>query len=216
MDKFVAASKKKPKVDTDQPASALSQDRSDAGDPVTQAVCARIKELRKQHRWTLQQLADASRVSRSMLSQIERGQANPTLSVAYRIAQAFDLPLGQLVDIALSESHIQVIRGDDPTFLYKSDENMQVRTLSPLNKEKDVEFYEIRLSPGAQMRSSSHFEGTTEFLTVLKGAAMVQSGDDKSVLKKGDSAHYRADVPHMIGCSGRSVMHGFLVVTYRA
>ncbi|WP_432797378.1 helix-turn-helix domain-containing protein [Poriferisphaera sp. WC338] len=212
----MAASKKKPKKIADPASVASLHDRPDHADPVTQAVCHRIKELRKQHRWTLQQLADASHVSRSMLSQIERGQANPTLAVAYRIAQAFDLPLGQLVDIAMSESHIQIIRGDDPTFLYKSDENMQVRTLSPLNKEKDVEFYEIRLNPGAQMRSASHFEGTTEFLTVLKGAASVHSGEDICTLKKGDSAHYRADVPHMIACGGKSPMQCFLVVTYRA
>ncbi|QQE13855.1 helix-turn-helix transcriptional regulator [Planctomycetota bacterium] len=193
-----------------------NHDRHDGSDPVTKAVCEKVRELRKKQRWTLQQLADASGVSRSMLSQIERGQANPTLGVAYRIAQAFGLQLGHLVDAAMSDSQIEVIRGEDPAFIYKSDETMQVRTLSPLNKEKDVEFYELRLEPGTQMRSASHFEGTTEFLTVLKGQGTIHSGDDNSVLKKGDSAHYRADVPHMIENSGKTQLYAFLVVTYRA
>ncbi|QDU34487.1 anaerobic benzoate catabolism transcriptional regulator [Poriferisphaera corsica] len=198
------------------PTPSVSHDRHDGSDPVTKAVCDKVRELRKKQRWTLQQLADASGVSRSMLSQIERGQANPTLGVAYRIAQAFNLPLGHLVDAAMTESHIEIIRGDDPTFIYKSDDTMQVRTLSPLNKEKDVEFYELRLEPGTQMRSASHFEGTTEFLTVLKGQGSVHSGDDVCVLKKGDSAHYRADVPHMIENSGKTQLYAFLVTTYRA
>ena len=193
-----------------------SQDRHDGLDPVTKAVCSKVRDLRKKQRWTLQQLADASGVSRSMLSQIERGQANPTLSVAYRIAQAFGLPLGHLVDAAMTESKIEVIRGDDPTFVYKDDENMHVRTLSPLNKEKDIEFYEIRLSPAAQLRSASHFEGTTEFITVLKGQGTVLSGEDTCTLRKSDSAHYRADVPHMIENTGKTQFHAFLVVTYRA
>ncbi|MDG2185180.1 MAG: helix-turn-helix transcriptional regulator, partial [Mariniblastus sp.] len=49
-------------------------------EPLSQYVCERIRQLRKRHSWTLQQLASTSGVSRSMLSQVERGSANPTLS----------------------------------------------------------------------------------------------------------------------------------------
>ena len=55
-------------------------------DTVSQTLCLRVAGLRKKQELTLEQLASASGVSRSMLSQIERGQANPTLAVTYRIA----------------------------------------------------------------------------------------------------------------------------------
>ena len=54
----------------------------------SQALCNRVIELRKKYKLTLDQLAASSGVSRSMLSQIERGQANPTLTVTFRIAKA--------------------------------------------------------------------------------------------------------------------------------
>ena len=48
-----------------------------------------------------------------MLSQIEREQANPTLAVTMRIAQAFAMPLGDLLEMPDATSAVTVIRGDD-------------------------------------------------------------------------------------------------------
>ena len=61
-------------------------------------VCQRVKNLRRQRNWTLEQLSAASGVSRSMLSQIERGSANPTLGVTFGVAQALGLSLGDVVE----------------------------------------------------------------------------------------------------------------------
>ena len=47
-------------------------------DPIHRLLCGRVRDLRKKRGWTLDQLAAASGVSRSMLSQVERGEANPT------------------------------------------------------------------------------------------------------------------------------------------
>ena len=92
-----------------------------------------------------------------MLSQIEREQANPTLAVTLRIAQAFGMSLGELVEIPGASSSVSVIRSADRAYHYHSDDFCHIRTLSPLNLEKDVEFYEIRLKkaePSAAPRTS--------------------------------------------------------------
>ncbi len=98
---------------------------------------------------------------------------------------------------------------------YRSDKNCRVRTLSPLNLEKDVELYEVQLQPGGALRSAPHFEGTREFLTVQKGRVRVESAGDAELLLPGDSASYRADVPHAIVNAGRSEAVIFLVDIYR-
>lgn len=182
---------------------------------ITGRVCRRVKELRRERGWSLEQLSSVCGVSRSMLSQIERDQANPTLAVTLRIAQAFGMSLGELVDTPPSSSAIEVIRRDDPTYRYRSDHDCRLRTLSPLYLEKDIEFYELRLRPGGQLRSSAHFEGTREFLTVQKGRVRVESGPSKTELGQGDSANYRADVDHAIVNIGRGESVVFLVDTYR-
>ena len=78
-----------------------------------------------------------------------------------------------------------------------------------------MEFYEVRLQPGGALRSSPHFEGTREFLTVQKGHVKVESARDAEVLTVGDSASYRADVPHAVVNTGKTEAIVLLVVIYR-
>jgi mannose-6-phosphate isomerase-like protein (cupin superfamily) len=150
-----------------------------------------------------------------MLSQIEREQANPTLAVTMRIAQAFAMPLGDLLEMPGATSAVTVIRAADRAYHYRSDKFCRLRTLSPLNMEKDVEFYEVQLQPGGALRSAPHFEGTREFLTVQKGHVRLESGSDSEELAAGDSASYRADVPHAIVNMGKTEALMFLVDIYR-
>ncbi len=182
-------------------------------DPASQVLCHRVTELRKQNKLTLDQLAAASGVSRSMLSQIERGQANPTLAVTFRIAQAFGISIGELVDQPWASSTIEVVHGDDPNNLFRADDECQIRTLSPLHMEKNIEFYELTLAPGASLRSAPHYEGTKELLTVSQGEASIVSGDSVSQLQSGDTAHYRGDLSHEIKNVGSDTLMCYLVVT---
>ncbi|HEY0550792.1 MAG TPA: XRE family transcriptional regulator [Verrucomicrobiae bacterium] len=187
----------------------------DLADAINRHLGSRVKQLRTDKGWSLEALANASGVSRSMLSQIEREEANPTLAVTMRIAQAFAMPLGDLLEMPSASSAVKVIRGDDRAFHYRSDKFCRLRTLSPLNLEKDVEFYEVQLQPGGALRSSPHFEGTREFLTVQKGNVRIESAGDTEELGAGDSASYRADVPHSIINTGKGEAVMFLVVIYR-
>jgi transcriptional regulator with XRE-family HTH domain len=184
-------------------------------DAISRHLGGRVKQLRGERGWSLEALANASGVSRSMLSQIEREQANPTLAVTLRIARAFGLTLGELIELPGAASAVTVIRADDHAFHYRSDKDCRIRTLSPLNLEKDVEFYEVRLQPGGALRSSPHFEGTREFLTVHRGRLRIESAGDAEELNPGDSASYRADVPHAIINAGKSEAVVFLIVIYR-
>jgi transcriptional regulator with XRE-family HTH domain len=184
-------------------------------DPFNPPLGARVKELRATRGWSLDALAKASGVSRSMLSQIEREQANPTVAVTLRIARAFAMSLGDLLQMEGVTSAVNVIRADDHAYHYRSDKDCRIRTLSPLNLEKDVEIYEVGLEPGGALRSAPHFRGTQEFLTVLKGQVRVESAADVEQLAAGDSASYRADVPHAIVNAGKGTALAYLIVIYR-
>ena len=122
----------------------------DAADPLHRLLCGRVRELRKKRELDARTTRRRGGVSRSMLSEIERGNANPTLAVAFRIAQAFSMTLGDLVDApdAGPESRVDVIRADDPAYTFRSDKNVRIRTLSPLRLEKSVEYYEVDAPPG--------------------------------------------------------------------
>lgn len=187
-----------------------------APEAIGEFVGRRVKKLRRDRGWSLEELAQISGVSRSMLSEIERERANPTLTVTFRIARAFGMSLQELIgSVEAQVSKIQVIRSGDRAQVFRSDHQCEIRTLSPLNLEKDVEFYELRLRPGGALRSQGHFEGTREFLTVEEGLVRVESADANEELGKGDSGTYPADVVHSIVNAGEGDALVFLVVIYR-
>ena len=180
-----------------------------------QVLQDRVTLLRKKNKLTLNQLAALSGVSRSMLSQIERGQANPTLAVTFRIAQAFGISIGELVEQVGSSANIDIVHADDPNNLFRTDKECTIRTLSPLHTEKSVEFYELKIAAKSSLKSAAHFEGARELLTVTGGSASIESGTTHCVLGIGDTAHYRADVEHCIKNTGKEELVCFLVVTYQ-
>jgi transcriptional regulator with XRE-family HTH domain len=212
---MVARKKTSPKTRrTNKTPPAEESSLNEGSDPVSRIICERVKELRRKKNWTLEQLASLSGVSRSMLSQIERGAANPTLVVGWRIAAAFGMSLGDLVDLPPQTSQMDVVRRSDRGAIFRDDSQCRIRTLSPLQCEKDVEFYHLTLKAHGILESAPHFEGTREFLTIESGTAHVISGDLSEVLAAGDSAHYPADVPHKIANSTAAETEAFLVVIY--
>jgi transcriptional regulator with XRE-family HTH domain len=178
-------------------------------------LAARLRALRAERKWSLDALSQACGVSRSMLSEIERSNVNPTLAVTMSIARAFGMSIGEFLESPAVSSNLHVIRKDDRTYHFRSGKNIRIRTLSPLFLEKDVEFYEVTLQPGEALTSAAHFAGTREFLTVEKGRVNVTSGNDSEDLDERDSVSYRADLPHSIRNLGQSVAIVFLVDIYR-
>ena len=184
-------------------------------EPLGRQLGERILALRDERGWSLEVLAEASGVSRSMLSEIERSKANPTLVVTYRIAKAFGLGISELIEPTGGTPTIQVVRANDPAQVFRADKRHQVRTLSPLSNEKDIEFYEIRLPVKGELRSQGHIAGTRELLVVAAGEIRLESGSDVQMLTAGDSAIYRADLPHALVNFGSDEAVMYLVDVYR-
>ncbi len=175
----------------------------------------RVRTCRKRAGLSLESLARASGVSKAMLSQIEQSKANPTVVVMYKIAQGLGMDLGELMGLDRPRRRFEVIRADDAGQVFVSNEQVTVRTLSPLSMEKDVEFYEIRLGPDGTLDSAAHFQNTEEYLSVARGRIVLESAGETVTLRRGDSAHYSADVAHRIANAGRSAAQVYLVVKYR-
>src|SRR6185503_3475771 len=75
-------------------------------------VGSRIRALREAMDLSLRDLAERSGVSAPMLSQVERGETSPTLSVAARIAAGLELTLSQLLRLDESEGVTVVLAAD--------------------------------------------------------------------------------------------------------
>lgn len=175
----------------------------------------RLRTLRTARNLTLEQLSAMAGVSKAMLSQIEQDKVNPTVAVMLKIATALELHIGDFVDAPDRSNIIRIIPASDERYTFRADPSCTIRTLSPLNMEKNIEFYRITLEHQAKLDSEPHFPGTEEFLFVNKGRLRVVTGEQQADIGRGDSIHYRADVPHCITNIGRGRAEAYMIAHYR-
>lgn len=160
---------------------------------------AALQRARKMRQLTLDQLAQRSGVSKSMLSQIERGKANPTFAVLWNLTYALGIELGSLVDQVSPKKRDQQIIDHHKAYaipvIKSADSLCELRILSPRHTILPVEWYEMNLKKNGVLRSEQHAEGTYEHLTCLNGTLQVQIGDHELLLEEGETVRYRADQP---------------------
>jgi len=179
-------------------------------------VGAALQRLRLERGLTLEDLSRIAGVSKSMLSQIEREKANPTIAITWRLANALGVQIGEL--LASVEKDIETIRVLDahetPT-LPGNHAGYVLRILGPMELAGKYEWYELTLAPGGELVSQPHDPGATEHLTLLHGAVEVEVGAHKKKVKLGATARYPADQPHAIRNTGKSEAKALLVVIHR-
>lgn len=176
----------------------------------------RLALLRERQALSLDDLSRRAGVSKSMLSQIERAQANPTVAVVWRLAQALGVELPELLgaEPAAPRAALTVVPAQATPALHSGDGGWELRILGPIELAGRIEWYELRMQPGAELRSQPHEPGTREHLTVLAGTLEVDAGGEGVKLKAGETARYAADVAHAIVNAGRHAASAVLVVQH--
>jgi transcriptional regulator with XRE-family HTH domain len=175
----------------------------------------KLKKIRTQKKLTLDQLSAMAGVSKAMLSQIEQGNVNPTVAVILKISHALNTQISELLESQNKQNILRVISSSNDNYTFRSDSCCKIRTLSPLELEKDIEFYRITLEPKSQLTSEAHFNGAEEILYLSKGKIEVVAGEQKAMIGKGDSIHYNADTSHSISNIGKGQAEFFMIVRYR-
>lgn len=183
---------------------------------IVSKVAEMLRAARKEQQLTLDDLAQRSGVSRSMLSQIERGESNPTLATLWNLTQALGVDFAGLLgkEGVVEETSGQVERlaaARTPT-IDSQGERCRLRILSPPALAGSVEWYELQLDAGGALVSDAHAPGCREHLTVLEGRIAVQSGLREDEAEPGDTLRYRADVAHRIAALGGAPAKALLVV----
>ncbi|RQZ41462.1 helix-turn-helix domain-containing protein [Burkholderia sp. Bp9099] len=178
-------------------------------------VGEQIQRLRNERKLTLDDLSRAAGVSKSMLSEIERDKANPTIAVAWRLTNALGITLDELFSQPKAPETIRVDGPHDIPTLAGHDGRYQLRVWGPIDLAGKFEWYELTLQGGGALVSNAHEPGTREHLTVLQGAMEIEAAAASRRLKAGDTARYPADTPHAIRNPGKAEARALLIVIHR-
>lgn len=179
-------------------------------------VGATLQKMRLERGLTLEDLSRAAGVSKSMLSQIEREKANPTIAVAWRLANALGVSIGELLATETRKTEaIRILEAHELPTLPGDHAGYVLRILGPMELAGKFEWYELTLAPNGVLASSPHDPDTVEHLTLLQGMMELEVNGEKRKLKIGATARYQADCNHSILNPGKAEARALLVVTHR-
>jgi transcriptional regulator with XRE-family HTH domain len=165
----------------------------------TTDVGPRVRALREAMSLSLRDLADRSGVSAPMLSQVERGETSPTLSIAGRIAGGLELSLSQLLRLDEGEG-VSVVRRAERRSGGAGERGHAYEIITPPLPGQRAEVSAHTLAPGAATGGPGdppmHEPGSRETAVVTDGAVTLRIAGHEYRLEDGDSVTFDADLPH--------------------
>jgi len=155
----------------------------------------RVREERVRRGLSLEELSRGSRVSRSMISAIERGAKAATVIVLDRVATGLDTSLSRLLEEE-KRGRVIVLRHKQQK-VAKAPAGWERRILSPVLPGVEFELMRTTLGPGVDAGTFlPHARGSREYVAIEKGTLLLTLDGEAHTLHAGDSIYYDGDCLH--------------------
>lgn len=181
-------------------------------DAISEKLGATIARLRKADQLSLGELSEMSGVAKSMISQIEKNESNPTVATLSRLSQALGTSVEAMFGAQEAVSAlVQYAKVQDIPILTSDDGLCALRIIGSADTVQFVQVYDFTAEPGGRLESSPHPDGSVENLSVLQGHLRVEIGLESWDVRAGETLRYRADRPHLIINPGPLKAHATMV-----
>ncbi|MCC5580538.1 MULTISPECIES: helix-turn-helix domain-containing protein [Microtetraspora] len=161
---------------------------------VRAAIAGNVRHARRTRGLSIRDLADRCGFSKALLSQIERGLANPTVEVLSGIAEALELSFADITRTPLYE----------PQVMRRTAADAAARTLLSSVDRRRFEIYESLLPPEHSHESAPHGRGSEEFAYVVSGAVTLEIATWTVRLRAGDAVRFSCEVEHSYQTGARA------------
>jgi transcriptional regulator with XRE-family HTH domain len=178
------------------------------------AIGPRVRSLREAMDLSLRDLAERTKVSAPMLSQVERGETSPTLQVAARIAKGLELTLSQLLRLD-EDGAVTITRPSQRQRGGSARRGHSFEVLTAPRPGQRAELSRHTLAAGAATGGADdppmHEPGSRETVLVESGSVLLVCDGQSYRLDKGYCATFDADLPHHFENTGE-IEASFLAV----
>jgi transcriptional regulator with XRE-family HTH domain len=187
--------------------SAASDGREER-DSVSRLLGARIREEREAAGLTVRGLAARIGVSPSLISQIERDRATPSVATLWSLANELQIPIGELFNDPLAAASK---RTDSPSPVQSHETRKAITLAGGVRWERltpdpddDIDFLYVVYPVGAESCPPDALtrHGGKEYGYVISGTLAVQIGFETHVLRANDSISFEAVRPHRLSAVG--------------
>jgi len=175
-----------------------------------------VQRLRKAYNLSLSELAEQSGVAKSIISQIERNETNPTLATIWRLSQALDVSIERVLASAEDEPFVEKLGRADTPMLVSDDGKVRLAIIGWIRTVEWLQWYDLKAEVGGALESDAHQRGSLECLSVLAGEAQVEIAGVVETARAGETLRYRCDRPHVIRAVGDAPLHATMVCIMKA
>ena len=179
---------------------------------------SKIRELRLNKNYTLQDVAAKTGLSKPFLSQIENDHVVPPVATLLKLARAFNVSLAHFFQDEVGSDKIAITRHNERIRVEKRPHHRkgevnyvyEALETNKTNKQMEPFLVEFPVQDTSEMVFMNH-DGE-EFLHVLEGKLEFRSVDRVEVLESGDSIYFESDLSHSFRCLGEKAASAIVVV----
>lgn len=175
-------------------------------------VALNLKRIRKERKLSLDNVAQMTGVSKSMLGQIERGESNPTITTVWKIANGLKISFTEL--IKSPQDNTVIVKKEDIEPLIEDNGRYRLYPFFPYENTREFEIYTVEIEKDGYLSAEAHGDGTEEFITVFEGELTIRVNYEEFTVKEGDSIRFKADKPHTYYNSGNRITRVSMVIYY--
>lgn len=157
-------------------------------------IAVNLKVLRTERNLTLGQLSKISGVSKAMLSDIEKGQSNPTVNTIWKIANGLNVPYTRLMEE--TEKDMTVIRKNEISIQTDEHEHYRIYCYFKNTPVRNFEFFYVELDAHSSNVTVGHSAKTEEYIYVISGELVLQTETTEHILGEGDALVFDSSVRH--------------------
>jgi transcriptional regulator with XRE-family HTH domain len=157
-------------------------------------IGGKIRELREKKSLTMKQLSEMVPCTPSLISQIERGKADPSISTLKKIATALNANIVDFFSLGSGKDNV-IVRAEQRAVLQLPRWDARIQCLTTDVRRKRMQPFYTVIKPGGGSHGPYAHEGE-EFGIILKGEMELMLGSETYILRKDDSFYFSSTVPH--------------------
>lgn len=159
---------------------------------IQNVIACNLMTYRKKNQLSLDKMSKLTNVSKNMLSQIERGESNPTITTLWKIANGLHLSLSELT--TQQQDNVNFI--DSTDILPIEDDNVVVYPYFPYDRSRQFEMFKMEIQPGCETSSEGHHLNSEEFIIVNKGVLTIIVNDEIYHINETQALRFNSDITH--------------------
>jgi transcriptional regulator with XRE-family HTH domain len=181
-------------------------------DHLVQIISENLKSYRETRKLSLDKLSQATGVSKSMLSQIERGNTNPSISTLLKIANGLKVSFTAL--LKEQKPGVSIVENTQQEPVLADGKKYRLYPLFPFESGKRFEIYYVEMDPGAHLVSEGHLEHVSEYIFVQQGELQISVEEHESTVRADQSTTFDASRQHGYTNRGQELIKAIMMLYY--